>query len=447
MRKSMASWLTLGMWVGAFAIAPSALAVKVINVDSTADEFDDDVGDSICHTATGHCTLRAAVMQAVNNNPSVTDTIQINLPAGTYTFTIPLIDGGGELYLGAALNGDPRIEIDGAGAGVTIVDGNHLDRVFHVEQRRAILNGMTIRNGNDNHPEGGGGIYNNYFLALNSVVVTNNATTGSGGGISSNGDLAINGSSILSNNAAGFGGGIFQGVFGDGIDGGLNMYASTVAYNNAALSGGGILNEATLVIANSTIAANTATGYGGGIGNYSADPSLPANTYNTTIAFNDSDHARETGAGGGGVSVGGIYSDTFNIYNSVVAGNTTSNTPLADDCFGTVRTHARNRFGSTDGCSITQVSGSYMLLSPNVLGNLQDNGGPTLTIALPSGSNAINAGDPTFGCLDINGTTFTADQRGFPRNVGICDLGAYEFGTFDPKDRVFQSGFEIIPPI
>ena len=34
-------------------------------VNSEADEIDDDVTDGICHTASGVCTLRAAVMQAV----------------------------------------------------------------------------------------------------------------------------------------------------------------------------------------------------------------------------------------------------------------------------------------------------------------------------------------------------------------------------------------------
>jgi len=53
------------------------------------------------------------------------------------------------------------------------------------------------------------------------------------------------------------------------------------------------------------------------------------------------------------------------------------------------------------------------------LGPLQNNGGPTLTHALLTGSPAINAGDNT-------GAPAT-DQRGFPRIVGgIIDIGAYE---------------------
>jgi hypothetical protein len=435
----------LGLFVvAALVFAPSAFAVKVITVDSMVDEFDDDVGDNICHTATGHCTLRAAVMQAANSDAAVTDGVRIVVPAGVYTFTIPVASGGGQLQLSAPLIGNPYIEIDGAGAGVTIIDANHIDRAFLID-RAALLSGMTIRNAYvDAALSGGGAIWNRYAVTLNAVVLSDNATSGPGGAISNNGVLEINGSSILRNTAGNGGGGIYGAFYSDDVQGSINIYASTIALNTSSY-GGGIFNIAPMLIANSTIAANDSTIDGGGIYNVAASDSA-VNVYNTTIAFNDADHARETGGAGGGILVNSINGGVFNLYNSVVAQNTVSNTPLADDCFGAVSTHARNRFGSTANCSITQVSGSYTLLSPNVLGDLQDNGGPTLTIALPLGSNAINAGDPVNGCRDITSTAFLADQRGFPRNVGICDLGSYEYGALDPKDRVFTDGFEILPP-
>jgi hypothetical protein len=51
------------------------------------------------------------------------------------------------------------------------------------------------------------------------------------------------------------------------------------------------------------------------------------------------------------------------------------------------------------------------------LGPLQDNGGPTQTMALLSGSPALNAGDPT-----QRGAT---DQRGVVRAGGV-NIGAYQ---------------------
>jgi hypothetical protein len=63
------------------------------------------------------------------------------------------------------------------------------------------------------------------------------------------------------------------------------------------------------------------------------------------------------------------------------------------------------------------------------LGPLQNNGGPTETMALLPGSPAIDSGNPS-GCRDANGDLLKADQRGEPRpnkeDSGACDRGAYE---------------------
>jgi hypothetical protein len=64
-----------------------------------------------------------------------------------------------------------------------------------------------------------------------------------------------------------------------------------------------------------------------------------------------------------------------------------------------------------------------------MLGPLQNNGGPTPTMALLPGSPAIDAGNPS-GCTDGLGHLLKTDQRGMPRpdkeDIGGCDMGAYE---------------------
>jgi hypothetical protein len=77
-----------------------------------------------------------------------------------------------------------------------------------------------------------------------------------------------------------------------------------------------------------------------------------------------------------------------------------------------------------DSCN---PAASDVIATDAVLGSLADNGGPTQTMALLSGSPAIDlipAG--TNGC----GTTVATDQRGYGRPAAAaCDAGAFEFGA------------------
>ena len=94
-----------------------------------------------------------------------------------------------------------------------------------------------------------------------------------------------------------------------------------------------------------------------------------------------------------------------------------------------------NLISSICACSAT-ATGWALLNSIDHLGALRNYGGPTQTIALLSGSNAIDGGNI---CFDTDGHTLFTDQRGFTRTVGSrCDAGAYEF---DP-DRIYSNGFE-----
>lgn len=83
----------------------------------------------------------------------------------------------------------------------------------------------------------------------------------------------------------------------------------------------------------------------------------------------------------------------------------------------------------------------------DVVGPLDDNGGPTMTHALleVAGNPAIDAGNQA-ACDDLDN-----DQRGegFPRTVdgdlddtATCDVGAVELQVLDPNDLIFRSGFE-----
>jgi len=108
---------------------------------------------------------------------------------------------------------------------------------------------------------------------------------------------------------------------------------------------------------------------------------------------------------------------------------------------GKPQTSLNPYFAPANGCSITPVTGTWGLLNGlSTLGPSQNNGGPTQTIALLPGSNAIAAA--TSGCVVQNSTILPTDQRGFPRHDGICDIGAFEYGSLDPNDVIFENGFE-----
>jgi CSLREA domain-containing protein len=469
LRTFVSGWTSLacaiGLSIGGCLLLPAgALAQVIFMVNTTDDGADIDPGDGNCSTVAAPappiCTLRAAVMQA-NRMPVVGALIKV--PAGTYQLTIPAPIAGGEE------NGDLDIltpsgyspgptTIAGAGAGVTIIDGRGVYRILHVGVNRvATVSGVSMVNGAAPGADGGG-ILNEGTLTLNDSAINNSNSDaalnpGVGGGIRSYGTLTLN-RVTLENNRAKFGGGIYKEgsltvidstiagnhsiANGGGLynaQGSASIDRSTIAGNSAAY-GGGIENDATLQVINSTISENHAAEDGGGIYNVAM-----TNIYNSTIAFNESDsNADSHGLGPGIYNYG---SQTFNLRNSVVAGNHYPGPyglTLYNDCHGALTSYGYNRFYSLTDCSVVQSgAGSVTQLVPSAaLGALQDNGGPTRTIALKPVANA-NLIDYATTCTDQNGFVLATDQRGRPRIVGAsCDVGAFEY---DPGD-IFANGFQ-----
>src|SRR5580704_983939 len=137
------------------------------------------------------------------------------------------------LTIGTSLN------ILGADARTTIVDGNQSGTVFTISSSSAVvhLSGLTIQNGKVN---GGyvGGIYND----LGTLTVSKCTITGNAG-------------------AGGYAGGIFN------YDGTLTVLNSTITGNSAsaAYAGGIFSDDATVTFSSSTITANSAGEYGAGV--------------------------------------------------------------------------------------------------------------------------------------------------------------------------------------
>ena len=350
-----------------------------------------DTNDGVCGA---DCSLREAI-GAANALPGAD---VITLPAGTYTLSI--VGAGEDLNATGDLDITGDLTINGAG-DATIIDGGAIDRVLTIVLGATVfIDSVTIQNGNPGAGAGAGGILNAGTLTLTNSTVTDNTGENFGGGISNSGTLSLTDTTVSDNilggtNLSGGGGGIFS-------SGTLTLTRSTVSGNSTIGRGGGIYGaDPTITITNGTISGNTALN-GGGIFNRFGTVIIT----HATIAGNTA-----TDNGGGIWNFGG----TMTLANSIVSGNTAA-TP-SDDCAGSITSLGHN-LASDASCAFAGV-GDLNSTDP-LLGPLADNGGPTMTHALLSGSPAIDAVPLAF-------CTVTTDQRGVPRPQGPeCDIGAFE---------------------
>jgi hypothetical protein len=282
---------------------------------------------------------------------------------------------------------------------LTVNNANGFGNVFRIDAGATVsLSGLTILGGNA--PVNGGGISNSGSLTVSNCTIADNTAELSGGGIWNEGVLMINDSTITGNTSNGLGGGI-ESDFGT-----LAINNCTIS-NNTGAGGSGILaNGGTAAISNSTIANNT---FGSGIDN---DNGCSLVLHDTIDAGNSVN----------GPTGGATESDfTGTVSNSLAIDSVTYSEGYNLIGDGTGST------GFTNGINGDQVGTSGSPINAK-LGPLQDNGGPTPTMSLLSGSPAINAGDPTLAGLP------EFDQRGpgFARVVaGRPDIGAYE-SLFQP---------------
>jgi hypothetical protein len=255
---------------------------------------------------------------------------------------------------------------------------------------------LTLTNStlSGNNATYGGGISNQFgTITISNSTLSGNSATTSGGGIQNNGSLTVSNSTISGNSAATHGGGIFN-------TDNLTLTNSTLSGNSASNRGGGIYNSGTLSVTNSTIASNTAGTFGGGIHNIGAI--TPITLTNSTLSGNSAS------SNGGGINNIG----TLNIANTIIANSTNGG-----DFAGNQPVTSTNNIVE-DG-SITNGA----IAADPLLGPLQNNGGPTFTMALLPGSIAIGNGNSTISnASPVSGK----DQRGVNRITS--DIGAYSFG-------------------
>ena len=453
---------------------PSTRWVNAQGIFYSVNTTSDTVVIGACQNGNPGCSLRGAI-QVANSHPGA-DGIGIGLPAGSVinlTGVLPDLTEG--------------VSISGPGANLVTVrrntGGNY--RIFNVFTTGAVtLSGLTISNGFSSNGGGianaagtvnvtncvlsgnaaldGGGIsnYSSGTANVTNSTISGNTATGSGGnggGIENRNTGTVNvTNSTLSGNSTTGNGGNGGGVFNGG-SGSVEVINSTLSGNSTTGNGGGISNSGTFfIVFNSTLFSNVAAIDGGGINNTSAGI---LDVANSTLSGNSAGASGEghgggailtagvgevnvthstlssnsTNGGGGGIGNNG---STVTVKSCIIALNTGSNS--IPDVSGIFTSDGFNLIGRRDGSAgfgaPSDQTGTVALpLDPKLdPAGLQNNGGPTQTIALLFGSPAIDKGTNT-----SRGGTLTTDQRGtgFPRTFDYpsitnardgTDVGAFE---------------------
>ena len=318
---------------------------------------------------------------------------------GPYTFDC---DGPTIVRTGAEVLLRNDVILDGEG-NLTI-DGDNRHRVFLNSGAMVELRGLTVTGGS------GGGAR----VVVDGVA--SHKTTGPwtvGGGILNEGTLSLTNCTVSGNTTDIAGGGIYNGAT-------LTLANSTVSENIAG-DGGGIYNNGTLTLTNSTVSGNTAWA-GGGLGGGEG-----VNLYSTLTLINSTVSGNTAGSGEGG----GIWNaGTLALINSTVSGDIaflgtlTSTSTLMDGACdeglrGVAASDGYNIESPGNTCGFDQETDQVSVSADDLkFAELADNGGPTMTHALLSGSVAIDV-------IPADMCEVTEDQRGFPRD-SMCDVGALE---------------------
>jgi|RhiMetdeSRZDD1v2_1073273.scaffolds.fasta_scaffold20161_3 hypothetical protein len=421
----------LFLLTGVLLTAPAGAAT--VTVTTTADGGPGSLRDAIAAAASG-------------------DTIDV--PAGMYALT------SGPLRIATG------VTVAGAGAATTIIDGGGTDGVFDIRIPDAptdfvVISGVTVRNGALN---GGVQVASGTVTITDSVITGNTARTGAGIRNGYRGHLTVVRTTIASNSASFQGGGIFN----EGPET-LILRDSTISGNSATNAGGGIMNYAAgvAIITNTTISGNVA-GEGGGVADAGGGISSFLNvtiTDNTAVGSSGPTSDGDFSSHAGGILfVPSFYPNPTQegvsfVKNTIIAGNHADMKPDCSGHFGYTGRHViaispsafpslgHNVIGNDTGCEgFFNGPGDLAGVDP-MLGALADNGGPTLTHALLTGSPAraiggaaadstvsftyetdFESGVFTTLVFDVSSTTAcpSADQRGAVRPAGACDVGAYQ---------------------
>ena len=469
------------------AFAGSAGASTTITVDSNGDGV--ATATNCTDLVPGNCTLRDAALAALDGDTINFDASisLITLAGGTVETTAVNIIGPGASSLTitttAAAGSYDLFSVEGIGdaviSGLTVTK----NRIKSLNDGKFTLDGVTVSGSTGAY---GGALYagNDGELEIIDSTFENNTATTNGGAvyIYNDNDATISGSTFTNNESLADGGAIFGEIHYN-----VTIVDCTITGNSAADDGGGLAldnkkPDNVLSITDTTIDANDAGDLGGGLKIDAQDPLIVSITNSTvsnntaqtdagilfdeggiTATINNSTISANAALyGSGGVYIGSGSSLTVNqstisanssagtspewggggiqlgdntsvvtLSGSIVSGNSSGVAGAAD--FGLYSSLASDTASITATNSLIgevdsriTVNGTNNVSSTNpMLGALANNGGPTKTMALLTGSPAIDAGPNPVATF--TGNEFDQRGAGYARIVGgLVDIGAFE---------------------
>lgn len=374
------------------------------------------------------------------------DTIDLTtLQCSTITLSAPLT--GGSAHLSLYGPGKDALSIDGAGKFRVMVHAVGASGLLGIHDL-TITNGAYANAKGPGSGSGGGCIYSSANVTLTRSTVSNCSASATqndvnGGGVYAKHDVSLTYSTVTGNSVTSTAGSSEgAGIWGASI----SINGSTISGNTAQGAsytlGGGIFANADLGIIYSTVSGNDADigagAWGRNVylsnstvaGNHAATDAAVYAVYRAKVRF--STIAGNTGGPPGFLpGAVGLYlagGDDIELHSSIIANNTRSAAVYDVGAFLPATISGSNNLITTHSL-FAHVPADTIAADPK-LGPLQDNGGPTQTLALLPGSPATDRGDDAGGA-------FPFDQRRFERKIGkSADIGAFE------SDDLFGDGFD-----
>lgn len=443
-RSSAARWRRLVLLVPlAFLALTGVASAASFSVNEATDSPLANSAGTTCASATGGCTLRAAVQAADNAGGSST----ITLPAGDYKLTIEnpsVISEDAPATGDLDVNEGVDLSIVGAGDASTTIDANHIDRAFAVHAKAALaISGVTVENGTQSGDEPsdesiqdgrGGAFYNDGSLSIEASVLTGNSADSGGGVIYAgteasatsirsstvtqnasedeggvldveSGSVTLSGDQITHNSADGDGA-----VLDDedaGTVGAVTVSGSTLDHNVGESGGALFLEDAgALNVSESSIDGDLGEDSGGAVFDVDSEP--------ITVTSSSMSHDSSPDVGGA------IYAEED---ESLTVASSTFENDAAEDGGAiylfrfsatavesiTTSTFSGNSAGDDDGGAIYDGSGDLQVSRSTFTAN---------SSGFFGGALAYESGDD----LSLTNDTFDGNQSGF-------DGGALYFGT------------------